>query len=137
MTNCVRFNVVPDIEHFISSLSRVVLAGDAAHALPPTVGQSGAITLEDAATLAITLEHINHSTSVDVNGALLRWERHRKERIAEIAERTKSGANIRKVDVDYKQQAEKEEMFKKDETEDGLSWLYEYNGREIGAIFRD
>jgi 2-polyprenyl-6-methoxyphenol hydroxylase-like FAD-dependent oxidoreductase len=83
----------------VSSLGRVVLVGDAAHAIPPTVGQSGAISLEDAATLATTL----------------------------VIQRTKTGANIRKVDVDDKQQAEKGKNFTNAETMNDLSWLYGYN----------
>jgi hypothetical protein len=40
------------------------------------------------------------------------------------------------VDIDNKQQAEKEKKFKNLETIDDLSWLYGYNFLEIGEILR-
>jgi 2-polyprenyl-6-methoxyphenol hydroxylase-like FAD-dependent oxidoreductase len=55
------------------SAGRVAIIGDAAHALPPNIGQGGGCAMMNALSLAVYLEREN-----DVAGALAAWER--KER---------------------------------------------------------
>ena len=43
------------LETFVSSIGRVIIIGDAAHASKPKGGQGGSVSLEDAATLAVAL----------------------------------------------------------------------------------
>ena len=57
---------------------RVVLVGDAAHAMWPFAAQGGAMALEDGWTLAVALAR----GGVD---ALPEWERERRERVARVA----------------------------------------------------
>jgi 2-polyprenyl-6-methoxyphenol hydroxylase-like FAD-dependent oxidoreductase len=52
------------------SAGRVALIGDAAHALPPNLGQGGGFAMMNALSLAVYLER-----SVDVADALAQWER--------------------------------------------------------------
>jgi 2-polyprenyl-6-methoxyphenol hydroxylase-like FAD-dependent oxidoreductase len=52
------------------SRGRVVLLGDAAHALPPTLGQGSNLAMSNARSLVTFLESAN-----DVPAALLAWER--------------------------------------------------------------
>jgi 2-polyprenyl-6-methoxyphenol hydroxylase-like FAD-dependent oxidoreductase len=55
------------------SAGRVAIVGDAAHALPPNIGQGGGCAMMNALSLAVYLEH-----GSDVAGGLETWER--KER---------------------------------------------------------
>lgn len=59
---------------------RVVLAGDAAHAMAPHLGQAASLALEDAMVLARALR--DHS---DPSEAFLRYERERRPRVLALA----------------------------------------------------
>jgi 2-polyprenyl-6-methoxyphenol hydroxylase-like FAD-dependent oxidoreductase len=109
----------------------VILAGDAAHSIPPSVGQGGSMSLEDAETLAITISSINgrpNPTSATSRALLSNWEEHRKGRIAKVIERTKMGSILRKATGSEAAQAEKEKNLEGEKTEDDLQWLYGYDG---------
>ncbi|MFY1614731.1 FAD-dependent oxidoreductase [Micromonospora sp. WMMD736] len=58
---------------------RVVLIGDSAHLVRPSVGQGASMALEDAATLARCLRDIP-----DLRGAFERYDRIRRERIERV-----------------------------------------------------
>jgi 2-polyprenyl-6-methoxyphenol hydroxylase-like FAD-dependent oxidoreductase len=58
---------------------RVVLLGDAAHAMTPDLGQGAALALEDAVTLAIYAGHAT-SSHPDLDAALSRYDRERRPR---------------------------------------------------------
>jgi salicylate hydroxylase/6-hydroxynicotinate 3-monooxygenase len=60
---------------------RVVLLGDAAHPMTPYMAQGGATAIEDAAVLARCLAD---SDGEDIEGALRRYEAHRKPRTSVI-----------------------------------------------------
>ena len=120
-----------DLKHFVSPLGRVIIAGDAAHAIPPSVGQGGSISLEDAETLAMTISSINarqNTTPTSCRELLAGWEEHRKSRIAKVIERTKMGSTMRKATGSEAAQAEKEKNLQLGRTEDDLQWLYGYDG---------
>ncbi|XNY99970.1 FAD-dependent monooxygenase [Micrococcus luteus] len=72
------------------SQGRLVLVGDAAHAMTPNLGQGGAQSLEDAATLAIVLDHLLSDPPGLVSTerlcrALERYDTLRLPRIREIS----------------------------------------------------
>ncbi|MFG2050663.1 FAD-dependent oxidoreductase [Micromonospora sp. NPDC048935] len=58
---------------------RVVLLGDAAHPVRPSIGQGASMALEDAATLARCLRD-----TPDLRGAFDRYDRVRRERIEQV-----------------------------------------------------
>ena len=60
---------------------RVVLVGDAAHAMPPSAAQGGAQAIEDAWVLARSLA----AAPADATAALSEFERLRRPRVARIA----------------------------------------------------
>jgi 2-polyprenyl-6-methoxyphenol hydroxylase-like FAD-dependent oxidoreductase len=55
------------------SAGRVVLIGDAAHALPPNIGQGGGCAMMNALSLAVYLERED-----DIGAALASWERNER-----------------------------------------------------------
>jgi 2-polyprenyl-6-methoxyphenol hydroxylase-like FAD-dependent oxidoreductase len=63
------------------SQGRVVLLGDAAHPMTPYMAQGGCTAIEDAAVLARCLAEVKGE---DIEGALRRYEAHRKPRTSVI-----------------------------------------------------
>ena len=55
------------------SRGRVAIVGDAAHSLPPNIGQGGGCAMMNALSLAVYLEREN-----DVAAALQTWEREER-----------------------------------------------------------
>jgi len=73
---------LPDLDSF--ARGRVVLLGDAAHAMTPNLGQGACQALEDAATLAVTL-----TEESDVDRALRRYDDLRRPRTQDIVARSR------------------------------------------------
>jgi 2-polyprenyl-6-methoxyphenol hydroxylase-like FAD-dependent oxidoreductase len=73
---------LPDLDSFASD--RVVLVGDAAHAMTPNLGQGACQALEDAATLGALL-----AEEPDVAGALARYDRLRRPRTQDVVRRSR------------------------------------------------
>lgn len=73
---------------------RVVLLGDAAHAMTPNLGQGGGTAMEDAATLAALIARIPGADSGDVSlsleQALRRYDDLRRPRTQRIAARARA-----------------------------------------------
>lgn len=68
---------------------RIVLLGDAAHAMTPNLGQGGGQALEDTATLVLLLEplHTGYSNAM-IAEALARYDGLRRKRSQDIAKRS-------------------------------------------------
>ncbi|OLE28350.1 MAG: monooxygenase [Actinobacteria bacterium 13_1_20CM_3_71_11] len=73
---------LPDVRPY--ARGRVVLLGDAAHAMTPNLGQGACQALEDAATLGAVL-----ARDGDVVPALVRYDRLRRERTQDIVKRSR------------------------------------------------
>merc|ERR1712161_139066 len=54
---------VKEADSFVSKDTRVVLVGDAAHAMSGSYGQAASFAFEDAATLALLLKENNNGSS--------------------------------------------------------------------------
>lgn len=86
---CTKWTIaeVPPLETWSSTCGRVILLGDAAHAMSPHVAQGSAMAIEDAAVLGECLERVTSSGGKLAQA--VRWyeqiRRPRVERVAELA----------------------------------------------------
>lgn len=92
------FFVVPRLERWTSPSRRVIILGDAAHAIPPSAGQGINQAFEDVYMLALLLKGAGVATEEGSEGrkekSLLReglafWQAYRQERIDRILELNK------------------------------------------------
>ncbi|CAG7915700.1 unnamed protein product [Penicillium olsonii] len=77
------FYVVPKLENWTSKHSRVVILGDAAHAIPPTAGQGINQAFEDVYTFAVIFHRCKPQ---ELQRGLKIWQRGRQERVDRILE---------------------------------------------------
>lgn len=126
---------VPKLKSWTSPSGRVVLIGDAAHAMPPTGGQGAAMAFEDAITLADTFTRMNTKDS-DLQRLLMSWQTERQQRIEKILAFTARGGDMRKASPSTFQQIFKEwalwAYFLWVGEDGGLSWVYEYDTKTFG-----
>ncbi|PRP75900.1 hypothetical protein PROFUN_15462 [Planoprotostelium fungivorum] len=95
---------LPEIERWRTK--RVVIAGDAVHAMAPAGGQGTSQALEDAALLVRSLCLISETRSLE--DMLDVWEGKRKERVRFAAEMTKKSTESRKQTSSWLKQVVKE-----------------------------
>lgn len=91
------------------SKGRVVLLGDACHPMTPYMAQGAATSIEDAAVLTRCLEAIDGD---DIEGALKRYEAHRKPRTSRIQAISSANTWLQKGESD-------------------TSWLYGYDAWSV------
>lgn len=91
-----------DLEHPLTSFvhGRVVLLGDAAHAMTPDLGQGAGQAIEDAATLTLLLK--GKQVSADIDAALRTYDRVRRARTQKVARRSRSMAKIAQCDSSFR-----------------------------------
>ncbi|KAI9665653.1 MAG: hypothetical protein M1821_003587 [Bathelium mastoideum] len=120
------FYVIPKLEAWSSTPGRVVILGDAAHAIPPTVGQGATQSLEDAYSLATLMTRVSEES--DWRGALNWWQGMRQERIDRVLDLTTRLNNARAT----KEEREKLPADKLWQSEGGedMEWLYNYRVKE-------
>ncbi|KAK7191951.1 FAD/NAD(P)-binding domain-containing protein [Paraphaeosphaeria sporulosa] len=87
------YYVVPKLERWFSSGKRVIILGDAAHAIPPTAGQGASQGFEDVFTLAALLPHL--SEKMPLNKAITYWKHMRQERVDKVIKLTLQLNNTR------------------------------------------
>lgn len=81
------FFIVPKLDKWASDTRRVLIVGDAAHAIPPSAGQGINQAFEDAYVLALLLGKADDITSMQ--DALSFWQTYRQERVDRILELNK------------------------------------------------
>ncbi|KAJ6437234.1 salicylate hydroxylase [Purpureocillium lavendulum] len=81
------FFVVPKLDRWTSETRRVVILGDAAHAIPPSAGQGINQAFEDVYMLALLLARNDQVGRMPE--ALRFWQQYRQERIDRIVELNK------------------------------------------------
>ncbi|OJD24681.1 hypothetical protein ACJ73_03955 [Blastomyces percursus] len=80
------FYGIPKFSKWASFTDRVIVLGDAAHAIPPTAGQGVNQALEDVNMLALLLSNLSPQTPLAE--ALKFWQDYRQRRIDKILELT-------------------------------------------------
>jgi 2-polyprenyl-6-methoxyphenol hydroxylase-like FAD-dependent oxidoreductase len=107
------FYVIPKLDSWSSEDRRVLLVGDAAHALPPSSGQGISQAVEDVAMLAILLGKGRSS-----KGNLGWWQGYRQSRLEQIL--------LLNARVDRRRLPKAPETGEQDDDEQGfdLDWLY-------------
>ena len=73
------YHIVPHVDKWYSEKARVIILGDAAHAVPPTTGQGANQAFEDSLTLSVVLSSL--SDKVDLKKGLKVWEQYRQGRV--------------------------------------------------------
>jgi len=129
----------PILESWSSKTSRVILLGDAAHAMPPTGGQGAAMAFEDAASLAKVFAETIDLRAHDIATLLQCWESRRQTRVRKIKAFTAMSGETRKASSSWLQQVIKEYLmwifFLVKGTEGGFAWIYSHQekGPEVAA----
>lgn len=75
------FYIVPKMESWTSKHRRVIILGDAAHAIPPSSGQGVNQAVEDVYMLALLMAKVDVSRMKD---ALTFWQEYRQQRVDKI-----------------------------------------------------
>lgn len=144
---------LPRLPGWTSDRGRVVLIGDAAHAMPPTSGQGANQAFEDGWTLARVLAETfntdtdSHAaeatttTSETLRAALHKWYAQRQQRIDRVLALTRQMTNLRRpleeqqrlndgevwkslADADADAEAVDKEQARRDAAIEQWSWLY-------------
>jgi 2-polyprenyl-6-methoxyphenol hydroxylase-like FAD-dependent oxidoreductase len=117
--------MIPTLPSWRSPSGRVILIGDAAHAIPPSGGQGGAMSFEDAESLAYALSTLKREVC-----ALSSWETHRKERVKRVIDFNNMSAKLRQA-TEYSLVQTFREWFiwilLKMKGQEGYRWLYGYD----------
>jgi salicylate hydroxylase len=102
---------------------RVVLMGDAAHAMVPHRGQGANPTIEDAIVLADCL-----AGAGDVAPALRAYEESRRERTARVQRWSRRAADLMHL-PDGAEIAPRDALFKELDSE--LAWIHAYDAHQV------
>jgi 2-polyprenyl-6-methoxyphenol hydroxylase-like FAD-dependent oxidoreductase len=87
------YYTVPKLATWRSEKQRVIILGDAAHAIPPTAGQGASQAFEDAFTLAFLLSKL--SPAISLAAVLEFWQNYRQERVDKVIALTQQLNNTR------------------------------------------
>ncbi|XDG06244.1 hypothetical protein ABKA04_005859 [Annulohypoxylon sp. FPYF3050] len=80
------FYGIPPLASWLSESKRIILVGDAAHAIPPTAGQGANQAFEDVRALATLLSKL--SPAVPLDKAAAQWQAYRQDRIKKVLDLT-------------------------------------------------
>lgn len=111
------FYVVPKLDKWTSQKRRVVMLGDAAHAIPPSAGQGINQAFEDVYIFALLVGK-GQGGKVNPQEALKFWQEYRQERIEGVMRLNKQ-IDLRRIPKKEGEQTEGEEQPIE------LGWLYE------------
>ncbi|KAL8701495.1 MAG: hypothetical protein Q9201_004881 [Fulgogasparrea decipioides] len=128
------YYTVPKLPSWTSSShhNRVLILGDAAHAIPPTAGQGASQGFEDAFSLALLLSHLSLSQSgtSDLAAPLEVWQTYRQERIERVVKLTLKLNNTR-LPKGERETLEKGMIWTSSESDMAdLKWLYNHDIEE-------
>ena len=106
--SCAKWTIgcLPPLPSFTSDSGRLMLVGDAAHAIVPHVAQGGAMALEDAATLAELISSISDKS--ELPSRMRVWNALRQERVSNIRRVAESSGDFQTI-PDGSQQRRRDE----------------------------
>ncbi|KAK5061520.1 hypothetical protein LTR84_008064 [Exophiala bonariae] len=114
------FYVIPPLQTWASDKRRVLILGDAAHAIPPSAGQGINQAFEDVYMFALLLAEAKRG-KVKLEEALGTWQSYRQDRIGKVLELNKQ-IDLRRMPAPPIGSQPQHEVPKQ---EFDLSWLYE------------
>jgi 2-polyprenyl-6-methoxyphenol hydroxylase-like FAD-dependent oxidoreductase len=116
---------VPKMQCWHSTTGRVVILGDAAHAVPPTAGQGANQSFEDSYSLAQVLARTFHDTD-NLPEVLTAWETYRLERMDLVLALTDQVTYVRMSEEERAALPEEKrrQVQERDALVSDLSWLY-------------
>jgi 2-polyprenyl-6-methoxyphenol hydroxylase-like FAD-dependent oxidoreductase len=122
---------LPRLNSWVSAGKKVIIVGDAAHALPPTAGQGVNQAFEDIYALSLLLANL--SENIKLNDAIKFWQTWRQERIDKLLDLTRR-MNNKRLPAAEQAKLPKEEVWQ-DESEakgegEEMRWLYAPNLKE-------
>ena len=119
------FHTVPKLERWYSPKGRVIIMGDAAHAIPPTAGQGANQAFEDSLSLAFLLK--SGSPDIGLTSGPKAWQEYRQARVDRVIHLSNQMNNLR-LSEEEKKSLPKETIWHDDSMEMGkgaaLAWLY-------------
>ncbi|KAI3325928.1 kynurenine 3-monooxygenase [Xylariaceae sp. AK1471] len=80
------FYGIPPLASWLSESKKVILVGDAAHAIPPTAGQGANQAFEDVRALATLLSKLSPDAPLDKAAA--QWQAYRQDRVKKVLDLT-------------------------------------------------
>ena len=117
------YYVVPKLESWTSSEGKVVILGDAAHAIPPTAGQGASQAFEDTYTFALLAAKGMKGEERGLEKSMVEaWQKVRQERVESVIALTKKLNNTRLPEAEKARLGEDEVWTSK--MDGNLGWLY-------------
>ncbi|KAK2604626.1 hypothetical protein N8I77_007539 [Diaporthe amygdali] len=119
------FYVVPKLDRWASEKRRVIILGDAAHAIPPSAGQGINQAFEDVYILSLLLGRA--SEIMNLQDALSFWQSYRQDRVDKVFELNKQ-IDLRRMPVNDAVVGESSVLHKE---EFDLEWLYKPDFKHV------
>ena len=125
------YYAVPRLEQWASPSGKIILLGDAAHAVPPTTGQGVNQAFEDTWMLALLLKNLGEG--VGLKESLKFWQSWRQERVDRIVDLTLA-MNNKRLPLTEQQKLPKGAVWSgRVEDTDQMGWLYEPDLEDVVA----
>jgi 2-polyprenyl-6-methoxyphenol hydroxylase-like FAD-dependent oxidoreductase len=116
------YYVVPKLETWYSHNKRVIILGDAAHAIPPTAGQGAPQGFKDVHTLAALLPQI--APRLPLDKALMDWKAVRQTRVDKVIQLTLQLNNARLPQAERESLAAAGTSVRQSDDHGELGWMY-------------
>ncbi|KAH8821889.1 hypothetical protein F5884DRAFT_851093 [Xylogone sp. PMI_703] len=120
------YYVIPDHDKWISESNRVILLGDAAHAIPPTGGQGACMAFEDGYSLGTLLSELTWNDPAMLHNAIGWWQTTRHARVEKVLALTQQLGELR-LPQSEREKLARERGLKEDLIQGvgkNLHWLY-------------
>ena len=115
-------HTLPHLPKWTSEKGRVIIIGDAAHAIPPTSGQGANQAFEDGYALAMLLA--KKPPNASETDALAYWQDIRQERVTKLLDLTRRINNMR-LPVHQQAKLDKADLWESGGSAESLRWLFE------------